>query len=289
MNSRHFYQDETLATLVETHKRISLMQVNGHRLAVASDEGVAVRASDVKHSLVSYLQAGLANHLCYTSYGYSKRVPGNSFVSLYNGEWLDTWAGSYPLGNGIRFYNTALMRFMSADTLSPFGIGGMNSYAFCQDNPINYADPSGRFRINFFSNTRLQARPKERSRFSFFTKTFTQIKGLRRSGGIRSKQVSEAQREVNTLVNAMTADLLKADRMTWRDEKFDGLVRDMMVEPFIMQSYNASPALQLHALEKQRLFIDKYLEFGPDAELEPLMKDVREVMRLVRLPKESQR
>jgi len=37
------------------------------------------------------------------------------------------------------------MRFLSADNLSPFGQGGLNSYAYCAGNPINYIDPSGKF------------------------------------------------------------------------------------------------------------------------------------------------
>ena len=50
----------------------------------------------------------------------------------------------YLLGNGHRAYNSVLMRFMSADQLSPMGRGGVNSYAYCKGDPINFIDPSGR-------------------------------------------------------------------------------------------------------------------------------------------------
>ena len=37
------------------------------------------------------------------------------------------------------------MRFNSPDTLSPFGKGGINAYAYCAGDPVNRSDPSGRF------------------------------------------------------------------------------------------------------------------------------------------------
>ncbi len=35
------------------------------------------------------------------------------------------------------------MRFNSPDSLSPFGRGGLNAYAYCQGDPINRSDPGG--------------------------------------------------------------------------------------------------------------------------------------------------
>ena len=49
----------------------------------------------------------------------------------------------YLLGNGRRVYNPVLMRFHSADRLSPFAHGGLNAYAYCLGDPVNLADPSG--------------------------------------------------------------------------------------------------------------------------------------------------
>lgn len=47
----------------------------------------------------------------------------------------------YLLGNGYRLYNPILMRFCSPDSFSPFMI--MNSYAYCEGDPVNSSDPSG--------------------------------------------------------------------------------------------------------------------------------------------------
>lgn len=67
--------------------------------------------------------------------------PGLAFC----GQHLDLRTGSYPLGNGHRFYSPRLRRFIRPDSLSPFGKGGYNAYAYCQGDPFNFVDPSGRF------------------------------------------------------------------------------------------------------------------------------------------------
>ncbi|WP_427184060.1 RHS repeat-associated core domain-containing protein [Bordetella bronchialis] len=61
----------------------------------------------------------------------------------YTGSTLDGVTGGYALGNGYRMFLPALMRFNAPDTDSPFGLGGVNGYAHCADDPVNGADPSG--------------------------------------------------------------------------------------------------------------------------------------------------
>ncbi|MCX2888920.1 MULTISPECIES: RHS repeat-associated core domain-containing protein [Pseudomonas] len=77
----------------------------------------------------------------YSAYGY--RSPALGSALAYNAERLDLLTGCYHLGNGYRAYNPALMRFQSADRLSPFGEGGINAYAYCLGDPINHRDPTG--------------------------------------------------------------------------------------------------------------------------------------------------
>lgn len=64
-------------------------------------------------------------------------------ISGFNGERQDPFCESTHLGNGYRAYNPVLMRFMGPDTISPFGMGGINGYAYCVNDPINHADPTG--------------------------------------------------------------------------------------------------------------------------------------------------
>ncbi|NRD73996.1 RHS repeat-associated core domain-containing protein [Shewanella sp. VB17] len=65
----------------------------------------------------------------------------------FNGERQDSATGLYHLGKGYRVYNPALMRFHASDSMSPFGKGGINSYAYCLGDPINLKDPSGHFAL----------------------------------------------------------------------------------------------------------------------------------------------
>ncbi|MGC9494117.1 RHS repeat-associated core domain-containing protein [Vibrio genomosp. F10] len=61
----------------------------------------------------------------------------------FNGVRRDPVTKLYPLGHGYRMYSPTLMRFNAQDSLSPFGRGGVNGYAYCLGDPINRHDPSG--------------------------------------------------------------------------------------------------------------------------------------------------
>lgn len=65
----------------------------------------------------------------------------------YNGTLHEPGTRWQLLGNGRRAFNPVLMRFHSPDRLSPFGRGGINAYAYCAGDPVNLADPSGRFAV----------------------------------------------------------------------------------------------------------------------------------------------
>jgi RHS repeat-associated protein len=79
----------------------------------------------------------------YTPYGHVAAESHGDIGLGYNGERMDPLTGVSHLGNGYRAYNPALMRFNAPDSMSPFGAGGPNPYAYCEADPINASDPSG--------------------------------------------------------------------------------------------------------------------------------------------------
>ncbi|EGH2839133.1 RHS repeat-associated core domain-containing protein [Salmonella enterica] len=90
------------------------------------------------------LNAGTSTRICRGPYG-SSASPTGATASLpgFNGERQDPFSGVSHLGNGYRAYSPALYRFTCPDSESPFGIGGINPYAYCNGDPINLTDPSG--------------------------------------------------------------------------------------------------------------------------------------------------
>lgn len=63
----------------------------------------------------------------------------------FHAERYDAACAGIHLGNGTRVYKPKLMRFTIPDQLSPFSAGGIHPYAYCQSDPVNRTDPSGRF------------------------------------------------------------------------------------------------------------------------------------------------
>lgn len=71
----------------------------------------------------------------------------------YGGSKAQTWLGFkgeplmcdrvYYLGNGYRLYDATWGRFLTPDSLSPFGPGGVGRYVYGAGDPVNYHDPSG--------------------------------------------------------------------------------------------------------------------------------------------------
>lgn len=80
----------------------------------------------------------------YDPFGYRADAPGGI---AFNGQLPEGATGHYLLGHGHRGYSPALRRFLKPDALSPFRAGGLNAYAYCQVDPVNATDPTGRYKL----------------------------------------------------------------------------------------------------------------------------------------------
>ncbi len=92
-------------------------------------------------------QSGALRLPCsHAPYGHRSAPTGAPDTGL-TGQRRETGLGWYLLGNGHRCYSPVLMRFHSPDlTNSPWSGGGVNSYIYCQGDPINFHDRSGRIK-----------------------------------------------------------------------------------------------------------------------------------------------
>ncbi|WP_122678219.1 RHS repeat-associated core domain-containing protein [Pseudomonas viridiflava] len=159
-----FYQKSRLTVEIQGAVRRRIFQSGDHLLAEHSTEGSTARVdmlgTDVQRSVLHAVTAQECQSLVYSPYGH--RLQGTQ-VPGFNGERADPVTGHYLLGNGYRAFNPVLMRFNNPDTLSPFGRGGLNAYAYCLGDPVNRIDPSGHisgFRRSSMSMFRLS--PLER-------------------------------------------------------------------------------------------------------------------------------
>lgn len=145
--TQRFYLKERLTSEIQGPVQRSIFQHDDQLLAQQERKDKAsettLLACDQQRSVLQTLDAALRHPLVYTAYGYTS--PGNRLLSLqgFNGERPDPATGNYLLGNGYRAFNPVLMRFNSPDSVSPFGQGGLNPYAYCSGDPMNRSDPSG--------------------------------------------------------------------------------------------------------------------------------------------------
>jgi RHS repeat-associated protein len=79
----------------------------------------------------------------YTAHGGEQDVPVATDLSFgFAGERREPLTGWY-IPAGYRPYDPLLMIFLAPDSLSPFGRGGLNAYAYCAGDPVNRIDPDG--------------------------------------------------------------------------------------------------------------------------------------------------
>lgn len=114
------------------------------RTALATGPVVHLLAIDELHSPLMAVSTSGKQTKAYLPYGFSPALQATGGRMGFNGQYAEPMTGHYLLGNGHRAYNPSLMCFLSSDRFSPFDDGGLNTYSYCQRDPINHSDPSGR-------------------------------------------------------------------------------------------------------------------------------------------------
>ena len=146
----------------------------------------------------------------YTAYGHSSRlrVPTLGF----NGERYDGILHGYALGNGYRLYRPQLMRFSSPDNMSPFGKGGPNAYAYCQNDPINRRDQSGHFweKIKSFLSPASEAKQMSLRPMSL---TMLPSEMISKIAGMMEPQTLRNFSAVSKRINAVVESTLKTSEL----------------------------------------------------------------------------
>lgn len=144
---QRFYGRERLVTRLQGQSSHSVFQYGKQLLALqsrqANDVSSDLLASDQQRSVLQVIEPGEAVRQAYTPYGHRRVESGPGSLLAFAGEAVDPVTGHYLLGNGYRAFNPVLMRFNSPDRLSPFGRGGLNPYAYCLGDPVNFSDPTG--------------------------------------------------------------------------------------------------------------------------------------------------
>lgn len=142
-STRYFYEKDGRAVEWGEQGTVRVVWAGEALLALESkDSDRVLLAIDASRSLLGLWRSSQLLWTRYTPYGHRGRFEASHMG--FNGQWLDCPTAGYLLGNGHRLYKPALMRFVSPDSLSPFGSGGRNAYAYCQGDPLNRTDPTGR-------------------------------------------------------------------------------------------------------------------------------------------------
>ncbi|WP_019411812.1 RHS repeat-associated core domain-containing protein [Pseudomonas psychrophila] len=151
--SQRFYNQKRLATDIQGTSTRSVFEAGTSVLALhqtdLNSRDTRLLGTNVQRSVLGVVETYTTQTIAYTPYGSHSASGAMRSVLGFNGQRPDPVTGHYLLGNGVRAYSPILMRFNSPDVLSPFGEGGINTYAYCGGDPVNYEDPSGYRALSF--------------------------------------------------------------------------------------------------------------------------------------------
>jgi len=143
-HTKHFYNKNHLSTMLSNNAHRSIISASHRRLCETSTPNKLTQllATDELNTTI-FAHSARTFPVIFSPYGHDTLTAANILCTRFTGQCRLSTIG-YLLGNGHRLFNPVLMRFHSADQLSPFSKGGINCYAYCGNDPVNRHDPTGK-------------------------------------------------------------------------------------------------------------------------------------------------
>ncbi len=142
-----FYMNARPITLGRITALSTLLRHHNYVLAAQQNDMPSLLYSSDESASVFKILGSIEKNIAYTAYGSATKLSEAETTIGFNGELLNLSTGLYLLGTGYhRPYHPDLMRFTCPDNLSPFEKGGINAYAYCNNDPVNHTDPSGHWK-----------------------------------------------------------------------------------------------------------------------------------------------
>ena len=140
--SRFIFSGREVVTEVDADYGLKVAIIRGHELLAQKDNKDSYYYLNNAHGDVTALLDGrgeIVNRYKYDAFGNTVEAVEKVHNRFrYAGEQFDPVTGQYYLR--ARFYNPVIGRFTQEDT---YRGDGLNLYAYVQNNPIKYIDPSG--------------------------------------------------------------------------------------------------------------------------------------------------
>lgn len=123
----------------------------------------------------------------------------------FKGGYCEAALSAYALGNGYRCYLPTLQRFAIADSFAPFQV--LNSYSFCNGDPVNRLDPSGHAPSAVLSKAASVMRAQNRIRkFKADVRIVDNLVGKNKNYLLRNPSENIRSRTINLLHRAIGRD-----------------------------------------------------------------------------------
>jgi len=142
------YRGSSLVNQSKGNDTVRFVGGGAAQVRTGENAGVWLSGSEANGSVLSVDNANAdTKHydITYSPYGETPSDQKTPSAIGYTGQRKSDLLDGYHLGNGYRLYQPSLRRFTSPDSMSPFGAGGINAYAYCAGDPINNTDPTGHF------------------------------------------------------------------------------------------------------------------------------------------------